>query len=978
MLGGHECQMVGDRGDSMTHRNSKFCNSAGTEYDLRAVHNVKCVMLNAQSIRSKFDEFKCYLAVNTPDIVCVTETWVSESFNGDRLTDFEVQGYNMFSCCRESKQGGGILIYVNSMYSVLRVDDTLKVKQVESIWIDVKLGKDINDDVRFGVFYRPGNIMEIPQLEVDGMICEEIRRNFKTNCLIMGDFNLREYEEKTGDTMACKIYRNLLEEELFMNQFVGEPTRKGSILDLVFSDNLDLVKELKVGEGLGKSDHNMVSFFIPAKVKPKDNLANVPNFHKANFRMMRNELLQVNWHQRFLDLSASQAWNAFKAILYDIQSRCIPMKVKRSRRKLKPPWLTPDVRNAIRCKNAAFRAMKKGAFLESDMIHYKKSRNLLKKKVRASKRTKELDLARNCQGNSKQFFSFYKLNNTPRSVGPLKSNNNVVHSDSEMTELLSTQFHSVFTIENTDDIESLLPQMITDARVGDMGEIGCELVQKYIERLRSNKSEGPDEIYATVLKECKQELSIPLSIIFSRSLNEADIPTDWKKANIVPIFKKGDKSCVENYRPVSLTSLVCKLLESIIKDNVVCFLSDNDIIKESQHGFMKGRSCLTNLLKFLDEATETFDQGKQLDVSFLDFSKAFDTVPHKRLCLQLKCHGIDGKILSWIENWLSGRQQRVVLNGSKSKWKNVISGVPQGSVLGPLLFLIFVNSIETVVNSDVLKFADDLKMFRIIGDKNDHNEFQSDLDRLVKWSEKWQMKFNFKKCKVMHIGREHYNTSYTMGGQTLCNIDSEKDLGVMINKKLSSSEQVQEARKKALRMLGVINRNVSYKSADVLIKLYCAYVRPHLEYCVQSWSPMYEKDSLLLERVQKRATKMVNGMKDLHYEDRLRTLKLFSLKYRRLRGDLIEVFKFVNGQTTGYLKDMFDFNLEGRNRGHQYKLVIKRSRTKLRQSFFSRRVVGHWNSLPNRVISAASIQAFKHNLDKHFTELGIVYRYSWD
>ena len=238
----------------------------------------------------------------------------------------------------------------------------------------------------------------------------------------------------------------------------------------------------------------------------------------------------------------------------------------------------------------------------------------------------------------------------------------------------------------------------------------------------------------------------------------------------------------------------------------------------------------------------------------------------------MKNHGINGPIFHWIEDWLSGRQQRVILNGNKSEWENVISGVPQGSVLGPLLFLIFVNTIENDVTSSILKFADDIKLFRVIEDKHDQDGFQSDLDTLVKWSETWQMQFNFNKCKVMHVGRMNIKTVYKMGGQELTQTDMERDLGVMVNGKLSASDQVVEARKKALRMLGAINKNVSYKSAEVITKLYCAFVRPHLEYCVQAWSPTYEKDCWLIERVQKRATKMINGMSNLSYEDRLKTL----------------------------------------------------------------------------------------------------------
>ena len=660
-----------------------------------------------------------------------------------------------------------------------------------------------------------------------------------------------------------------------------------------------------------------------------------------------------------------------------VQCMHIPFRHKRHRMMSKPVWLTADVRNAIQVKRIAFNILKKSPIAVTQKA-YQIARNGIKRKVRAAKGAKELDLARNCSKDSKKFFSFYKFSSVSQNIGPLKVNDVVVSRDSEVVEVLNNKFKSVFTVEDEGNFAALQPKLQTEKSIGEVGDIDSELVLSYLKKIRPNKAEGPDEIHARLLRECEKELAIPLAKILSMSLAEAKIPLDWKTANVVPIYKKEDKSEAENYRPVSLTSLVCKVLEAIIKDKIVEFLSENNLIKDSQHGFRKGRSCLTNLLEFLDLATDSYDKGSQIDVSYLDFSKASDKVPHKRLLLQLKCHGIKGNVLNWIEEWLSRRQQRVILNGCKSEWKEVTSGVPQGSVLGPLLFIIFVNDIESNLVSKILKFADDIKVVRVIRGEQDQDIFQSDLDKLVKWSEDWQMKFNFKKCKIMHTGRVVRERLYEMGGQTLGHIEREKDLGVIVNSKLSSSDQVVEARKKALRMLGAINRKVSYKSEEVIRKLYCAYVRPHLEYCVQAWSPTYEKDCWLLERVQKRATKMVNCLSGLSYEDRLEKLGMFSLRYRRLRGDLIEVFKFIKGQHTGYLRDMFEINNVNRGRGHRFKLVVKQCRTRLRQSFFSSRVVGYWNRLPEDVVSVESLESFKKGLDQHFIYRGMAYKYSWE
>ena len=310
-------------------------------------------MFNAQSIRSKFDEFKCYVALENPDVICVTETWVSEEFNGDRLQDFDLEGYNMFSYCRSTRQGGGVFLYVKSLYSVTEVSDSSKAGAVESVWVDIKVGMGVKNLLRLGAFYRAGNLLRDCQAEMDQDICEEIRRNSCKQCLIMGDFNLREYVT-CEDSNECKVFRHLFEEELFMNQFVSQPTRQSSTLDLIFADSRDLVTDVRVGMGLGSSDHNMVLFSISSVMRPKDNLLLVPNFNLADFDSMRHELASINWSRELKSLDALEAWKFFKHRLAETQNRHVPLRHKRSRPKKNPVWLTSEVKSAIQEKKDCF------------------------------------------------------------------------------------------------------------------------------------------------------------------------------------------------------------------------------------------------------------------------------------------------------------------------------------------------------------------------------------------------------------------------------------------------------------------------------------------------------------------------------------------------------------------------------------------------------------------------------------------------
>ena len=267
---------------------------------------------------------------------------------------------------------------------------------------------------------------------------------------------------------------------------------------------------------------------------------------------------------------------------------------------------------------------------------------------------------------------------------------------------------------------------------------------------------------------------------------------------------------------------------------------------------------------------------------------------------KLSAYGIEGKVLCWIEDFLSDRRMRIMVRGEYSEWVDVISGVPQGSVLGPILFLIYVNDIPEMVNCSIKMFADDTKLFRTVKSIDDCNILQNDLDTLSQWTNEWLLSFNVDKCKVMHIGKNNPKLEYTMRTENenkiLIETREEKDLGVWITNDLKPEKQVISASQRAMTVLRSVKRAFVRFDIETFSIIYTTYIRPHLEYCIQAWAPYYAKDILLLEKVQRRATKLVWGLKDLSYEERLERLKLFSLEERRLRGDLIQTFKLLTGK----------------------------------------------------------------------------------
>ncbi|MDJ0596593.1 MAG: reverse transcriptase family protein [Pleurocapsa sp. MO_226.B13] len=884
-------------------------------------------------------------------------------------TEFQIDGYTLFNNDRrDGRRGGGVAIYVKDSLRACENNRIKADRNTESIWLDITAH---NEKIVFGVIYRP------PRLDRDKsrLLYEEIGRAALNNKIcVVGDFNMAHinWMDITGDQDSTEFLNTV--QDNFLQQHVTQPTRGDNILDLVLSNRENLVKEVKVEDGLGNSDHNVITFLIQVKIETDKNLMTVPNFRRANFDGLREHLRMTDWEHNLgaseenNNLGVNDRYNKFTDTLLTAQKRYIPNKQYRSG-KNDPRWMNDTIHTLLGRKNRAYKQMKNGDNTQTNAYNHLKRE--VKKEIRKAKREFEQRVAREAKNNPKGFYQLYKTK-AKEKIGPLKDREGqLVNDNTIMAEMLNTGFVSVFTEENLTDVPTA-PQMYTGSEQDKLQNINISRddVIKEIDRLKAHKSPGPDEVFARVLKECKEEISDQLVNIFNMSVETGEVPEAWKLANVVPIFKKGDKAATGNYRPISLTSTVGKILESIITKKIREHLDRHDLINDTQHGFMKGKSCLTNLLSFYSEVYEAVDNDKVYDAVYLDFSKAFDRVPHERLIKKTRAHGIEGRVLNWIQAWLRGRKQRVSVNGKKSEWAEVTSGVPQGSVLGPLLFVIYINDLDTSIQSSLSKFADDTKIGSVIESEDDVNKLQRDLNKLCEWTEKWQMRFNTDKCKVLSMGKVDQPRTYNLRGEVIGNSTCERDLGVLVSQNLKNKEQCIKARNKANRALGFISRSVSNRSEKVILQLYLALVRPHLDYAAQFWSPLYRRDVNLLESVQRRMTKMIHNTRNLTYVERLKKLKLHSLERRRVRGDLIEVFKWLRGLNRGDINRILRLNQTDRTRNNGFKLDKFRFRKDLGRNWFSNRVVNEWNSLPYEVVNSASVNSFKHRVDKHMDNKG--------
>ena len=918
-------------------------------------------MFNARSLRNKFTDLEALVTSEDYHIIGVSESWLN-TVNRDFLAEYNLPGYLMFSCERANRTGGGALLYVKAGLhpSILEKE---KINNVDSVLLQLKIH---SKKFIIGLIYRPPG----QNITNDKKLYDQITEISNTSdCIIFGDFNIpvTSWGNPPSSHSGHELYNNLLESAL--SQHVHKPTRGNNILDLIFSTNDSLISNVNIGPEFGTSDHKIVSFNVNLEVyKTNSSEEQVYMYRRGNYEQIRTILSDVDWNLISDTTDIDESWEKFTNILNNTVKSCIPVCKRRSSNNNKPKWWNSQIESRLSQKKRAYRKYSLTQN-ENDKIEYERLRREAKKLIRQSKKNLELYIASISKTNPKEFYSYVRKKKViTSSVGPLHlDNGNHTSEEVEMAEVLNDYFASVFTVENTNGIQEL--DSVPSNIVIDDYNFDEDAIIKALDKMKVDKSPGPDGIAPRVLKEAKYQICKPLSILFNKSLNSGKVPSDWKLANVTPIQKKGDKSLPGNYRPISLTSVVCKLMETLIRDKLVSFLDDNNLIKNSQHGFRNKRSCLTNLLDFFNDVFNMYDETKAVDIIYLDFQKAFDTVPHKRLIIKLKSHGVAGKTLRWLEDWLSHRKQRVVINGKSSAWRDVISGVPQGSVLGPVLFIIYVNDIDEGLACKLSKFADDTKIMNKVITTADKMQLQSDLDRLVTWSDKWLMKFNVDKCKVLHIGNSNDHTNYTMNGSDLSKVTHEKDLGITISTDLKPSKHCSDVVKTANKLVGFIGRTFEFKSEKVILTLFNALVRPHLEYCVQFWSPYYRKDIDKLERVQRRVTKMIPRLRNKPYEERLKELNLFSLSSRRMRGDLIEVFKMIRGFSNVNINDYLNIDRTGTTRNNGYKITGKRFRSDEAKHFFFNRVVNVWNSLPAQVVNSNTVDTFKNRVDKYLASV---------
>ena len=939
------------------------------------VNVYKILYTNADGLLNKLDELKCLTEEKKPDIIAITE-YFPKQYTDITMSEIAIPGYDQFT---NENPKRGVIVYAKSHLNAKEITDINEENFQECVWISI-INKDKKSTL-IGCIYKSPNTTAENEEKLFTLIKSKKIEKYDKVCIV-GDFNYpnASWNMPCSGTKENKLIDSI--NDAFLNQMVQKPTRrrnqqKPSLLDLILVNDDDMISDITHHSPIGRSDHDVLIFelYIPKESNIKPTTMSY-QLKRGDYKKMRQESKDFNW-KVMNDLNTNKSWILFKNKLHELMNNHIPKKQIGNGIRTKPAWMSNRVLKKIRKKYHAYKRYQLTDEWE-DYMTYLKLLDISNKETTDAKKDHEKKIAQNCKKDSKKFWKYVRSKTKGKTgISPLsKSDGSLAITDLDKANTLNKFFASVFTIENKNELPDEEPTKYSNGITITDIIITPKAIEDRLKQLDTSKATGPDGIPSKVLKELANELAEPLSILFNKSVNEGSLPDDWKQAHVTAIFKKGSKSEPGNYRPVSLTSIVCKVFESLIRDAIVSHMKDNNLFTNCQHGFRQHRSCVTQLLKVMEDLTKLVDGNEDIDIIYFDFKKAFDTVPHERLLIKLKYYGISGKIVDWIKDFLSNRKQMVRVGNEISGEVEVMSGIPQGSILGPILFTIFINDLPNEIESFCSIFADDTKIYN---SASNSSVIQDDIDTLSNWSDHWKLYFNTSKCKCMHIGRNNTNHTYTMtsNGQTsnITECDEEKDLGVIIDNELKFDSHIQEAIKRANRTLGLIKRTFSYLDKEMFLMLYKGLVRPILEYGNVIWSPHLKRQSSAIEKVQRRATKLLPGLKEYNYEDRLKFLKLPSLKARRFRGDIIQCFKIFRGIDDVNVQDLFILSTVKSTRNSSEKIFIQQSRTNLRKFCFTNRVAPIWNKLPTNYKNAQDTNQFKNIIDNWKLYTDIIYSY---
>ena len=898
------------------------------------------------------------------DLIFVSETWLTVDCADSILTNGTQ--YSIIRCDRHHGSGGGVCLFYNNCINCVKVCIPDRFNHLEILCVDVFL--DSTKQRFILVYYPPASPINVMS---DLCSCLEFLCDVSYGVTINGDFNMPDI---VWDNLSIRPARYACFIDFVINnglsQLVCEPTRGENILDLILTNDSFNVFDLHTVPSFSTSDHSGLiwnTWFpnMESSTIDSHHFDTSFNFALADYPGLHNYLSGIDWVNLFLKfhpLDVESLWYLFKELIHHAIFLFVPRRKFLS--KPKPCVYPAYIRRALNKKKALWR----NCYTTANKIAYKLQALKCDKLIRHHQAIIERRVIKS--KSVKSFFNHVnKKLNAVHKIAPLRMPNNIcLTSDVDKAKALNNYFASIFSPANV-LAGDCLPQSTTP--VSDDVDFSIPVVVKALHNCKHSLCSGPDGIPSIFLSKLASVLALPVSVIFTSSYHSSCVPYDWKHAIVTPVYKKGDASLVNNYRPISLTCTLCKVMESVIKENMLTHVTDNGLLDKDQHGFLPRHSTSGQLLECLYDWCKTNDDGVPVDAFYIDFSKAFDTVSHSKLLHKLKSYNFCASTINWITSFLADRTQAVKCNQTLSSSVHVTSGVPEGSVIGPVLFVLFINDLPSICYPCTIKlYADDVKVYFAIHDHTDRDTLQQCLDRIYDWSLKWELKFSYDKCQFLQLGYFDPSLSYHLGSYVVKPSESVSDLGVTMHTSLKPSLHCSIIAKKANNRAKLILKCFLSKNSSNFIRAFKCYVRPLLEYASIVWNPFLLQDINLIENVQRSFTRKVCilcNITVLSYNERLALFDLDRLELRRLHFDLLHMFKIVHGFTVcGFFSDLHFAHSDNvyNTRGHRFKLHVNRTNKNIFKYCFINRVLPIWNSLPDICFISNLLSNFKRKL-KH-------------